>query len=81
VCPGRETSMIYFSYSGGHNADPTKKCVGTCHAELVFLHPGGYVGHIVRSVAPGARNVDALVFKLRWAQCESHKKRIRTHHA
>jgi hypothetical protein len=50
---GRETSMNYFSYSGGHNADPTKKCVGTCHAELVFLHPSGYAGHVVRSDAPG----------------------------
>jgi hypothetical protein len=48
--------------------DPTKKRIGTRHAKLVFLHPGGYAGHVVCSGAPRVRNIDALFFKPRWAQ-------------
>jgi hypothetical protein len=68
VHPGHETSMNYFSCSGGHSVDPTGKRIGTRHAEFVFLHPGGYAGHVVQSAAPKVRNIDALFFKLRWAQ-------------
>jgi hypothetical protein len=41
-----------------------KKHVGTCYAELLFFHPLRSVGHVVHSVAPGARNIDALLFML-----------------
>jgi hypothetical protein len=42
-----------------------KKRAKTCYAELVFLHPMGSAGHVVHSSASGARNIDALIFKLR----------------
>jgi hypothetical protein len=38
---------------GGTSMDSTKKRNGTRYAELVFLHPVGYVGHIVHSSAFG----------------------------
>jgi hypothetical protein len=41
-----------------------KKRAKTCYAELEFLHPVGSAGHVVHSSASGARNVDALIFKL-----------------
>jgi hypothetical protein len=31
-----------------------QKCVGTRYAELVILHPVGYAGHMLHSVACGA---------------------------
>jgi hypothetical protein len=31
-----------------------KKCDGTPHAKLVFLHPLGYAGHVVHCGASGA---------------------------
>jgi hypothetical protein len=40
-----------------------QKLRGTCYTEHVFLHPAGYVAHVVHS---GARNADALFFKLEW---------------
>jgi hypothetical protein len=41
-----------------------KKRARTRCAELLFLHPMGSTGHIVRSSASGAQNVDTLDFML-----------------
>jgi hypothetical protein len=30
-----------------------KKCAGTHYAKLIFLHPVGFVGHVVHSVVAG----------------------------
>jgi hypothetical protein len=54
VRPGRETSIHYFSCSGGTGTYSTKKRAGTPYAELVFLHPVVSVGDVVYSGASGA---------------------------
>jgi hypothetical protein len=37
-----------------------KKCTGTPYAELLFLHPIGFKGHIAHSGVSGARNGNTL---------------------
>jgi hypothetical protein len=42
------------------------------------LHPVRSVDHVVYSGPFGARNIDTLLFVVRWARCGYHKKRIGT---
>jgi hypothetical protein len=41
-----------------------KKRIRACYTELVFLHPVRSRGHVVRSGASEAQNIDALFFIL-----------------
>jgi hypothetical protein len=76
--PGHVTTNLCFSIRvdalffelGWAQCGSHKKRAGTRRAELVFLHPVRFVGHVVRSGASGARNVDVDV---------SLPRRTRTH--
>jgi hypothetical protein len=50
VASGRETSTHFF-HARVHRVRFNKKHAGTHYAELVFLHPVGFVGHVVHSSA------------------------------
>jgi hypothetical protein len=52
-----------------------KRRIGTHYAELVFMHPVGYAGHLVHCGAFGACNIDVLFFLLGWDWYEFHKMR------
>jgi hypothetical protein len=58
-----------------------KNRLGTCYAELVFLHQVGPAGRVVHSSASGARYVDALLFILEWDQFGFKKKRTGRHYS
>jgi hypothetical protein len=45
--------MHYFSCFGGTCTDSTKKRVGIRYTKLVFLHPVGFVEHVVHFGAFG----------------------------
>jgi hypothetical protein len=58
-----------------------KKPRGTRYAELVFLHLMGYAGHVVHSIARGARNIDTLLFMFGWDRFGFNKKHAGTRYA
>jgi hypothetical protein len=53
VCSGHETSLHYFSCSGGTGTVSLKIAPGHVTPEVVFLHPVGSESHIMHSDAPG----------------------------
>jgi hypothetical protein len=54
----------------------TEKRAGTRYAEHVFLHPTGFVLHVVHSNASEAPKVDVLFFKLAWDRYGFDKNRV-----
>jgi hypothetical protein len=46
---------------------------------LCFLHPMGFVGHVVHSTASLVRNVDTLFFIPGWDWYRFHKKSVLGH--
>jgi hypothetical protein len=55
-----------------------KKHAGSRYAELVFLHPVGYVGHVVHSASSAVRNMIVLFFILGLDRYRLDKKRAET---
>jgi hypothetical protein len=53
-----------------------KKLAETRYIKLVFLHPVGYVGHVVDSIASLVRNVDTLFFIPGWDRYRLNKKML-----
>jgi hypothetical protein len=54
-----------------------QKWVRIPYAELMFLHPVVFAGHIVNPCAYGVQNVGALFFVLEWDWCGFNKKLVR----
>jgi hypothetical protein len=65
-----------FSCSGGDWYGFHKKQVGTHYVKLVFLHPVGSMGHIVRSGVSRVRNIDPLFFILSGPGAVSIKSKL-----
>jgi hypothetical protein len=68
--------MLEWAWFGSH-----KKCVGTCYAELVFLHLMQSMSYVVHLCASRLQNVDVLFFMLDWPRCGSLKLQDRTQYA
>jgi hypothetical protein len=80
VCLGVKRQCTIFQTRVGPVRIPQKAHRNTLHRTCIFASVGS-TGHVVRSDASGARNVDALFFIPDWASHESHKKHTRTCYA
>jgi hypothetical protein len=58
-----------------------QKRAGTADAELVFLHPVQFAGHVVQSGVSGMRNANALFFMLERDRFGYNKKCVGTRYA
>jgi hypothetical protein len=54
------------------------KCIRANCAKLLFLHPVGSAGHVVRFGASGERIIDTIFFKVSWGRYGFDKKRFST---
>jgi hypothetical protein len=64
VCLGTQNIHALFVMLGWARCGAHKKRIRTRHAKLVFLHPCRSAGHVVRSSASRAQNIDALFSSL-----------------
>jgi hypothetical protein len=81
VCLGCKTSTHFIFMHGWVWCRSNKKHGMTRYHELMFLHLVGYAGHVVRSGASEAQNVNTLFFILRSVQCGSHKHHVEARYA
>jgi hypothetical protein len=65
--------MLGWTQCGFH-----KKHTGTRCAILVYLHPVGSAGHVVKSGVSGLQNHETLFFMLGWDKYRFNKKCSRT---
>jgi hypothetical protein len=73
--------IVLFFMLGWDRYGFDKKRAGTHYAELVFLHPVGFVGHVILSYASWAGNMKELYFTHGWERYGFDKNRTGTHYA